>query len=1167
MDKPFPPYRLGIDLGNNSLGWFTVDLEKCDERFSPKKMRRGGVRIFPDGRDPQSGTSNAVDRRMARGARKRRDRFVERRKELIAALIKHGLFPNDARERKALGKLDPYALRKAALTDALPAHHVGRAIFHLNQRRGFQSNRKTDSKQSEDGAIKQAASKLKAQMDEEAAPSLGAFFADMHLRKSYEERQNAIRTELKRLGKDHLTGNARKKAWAKVRKRLFGDDVLPQKEAPDGVRARAHISGVKASYDFYPTRAMLLDEFNAIWTAQREHHATMTDEARAEIEHIIFYQRPLKPAIVGKCTLDPAARPFKEDPEGYRAPWSHPLAQRFRILSEARNLEIRETGKGSRKLTKEQSDLVVAALLANKEVKFDKLRTLLKLPAEARFNLESDRRAALDGDQTAARLSDKKSFNKAWRGFPLERQIAIVARLEETEDENELIAWLEKECALDGAAAARVANTTLPDGHCRLGLRAIKKIVPTMQDEFDEDGVSGAGYHIAAKRAGYDHAKLPTGEQLDRLPYYGEWLQDAVVGSGDARDRKEKQFGQFPNPTVHIGLGQLRRVVNELIDKYGPPTEIAIEFTRALKLSEQQKVERQREQRRNQDKNKARAEELAKFGWPANPRNLLKMRLWEELAHDPLDRKCVYTGEQISIERLLSDEVDIDHIFPVAMTLDDSPANKIICMRFANRHKRKQTPSEAFGSSPTLQGHRYNWDDIAARAAGLPRNKRWRFDANAREEFDKRGGFLARQLNETGWLARLAKQYLGAVTDPNQIWVVPGRLTSLLRGKWGLNGLLPSDNYAGVQDKAEEFLASTDDMEFSGVKNRADHRHHAIDGLVTALTDRSLLWKMANAYDEEREKFVIEPPWATMRDDLKAALEKMVVSHKPDHGIEGKLHEDSAYGFVKPLDVTGQREEEDGNLVYRKAIESLNENEVDRIRDKRLRGIVREHVNAEKANGVALADALRQLREPGRHRQFKHGLRHVRILKKEKGDYLVPIANRASGVAYKAYSAGENFCVEVFETADGKWDGEAIRRFDANKKNAGPRIAHAPQWRNANKDAKLVMRIHKGDLIRLDHEGRTRIMVVHRLDAAAGRFKLADHNETGNLDKRHATDNDIDPFRWLMASYNTLKKLTAVAVRVDELGRVWRVMPGHSPTRCNDYEQHGVRVLQDDVGL
>jgi CRISPR-associated endonuclease Csn1 len=1138
------PYRLGLDLGSNSLGWFVVDLEKINGRHEPVALGPGGVRIFPDGRDPQSGTSNAVDRRLARGARKRRDRFVQRRKELIAALVRSGLFPADAGERRALERLDPYALRKTALSEALPAHHVGRALFHLNQRRGFQSNRKTDGKQSEDGAIKQAAARLQAQMDEDAAPTLGAFLAGRHLHKSYEERQAAIRAELVRLGKDHLTGNARKKIWARIRKRLFGDEVLPPMDAPDGVRARATITGAKASYDFYPTRAMLLDEFNAIWSAQREHHPTMTDAARTEIERIIFFQRLLKPAIVGKCTLDPATQPFKDDRDGYRAPWSHPLAQRFRILQEARNLEIRETGKGSHKLTREQGDLVVAALLANKEVKFDKLRSLLKLPAEAKFNLESDRRAALDGDQTAARLSDKKGFGKAWRGLALERQIAIVTKLEESEDETELIAWLERECGLDGAAAARVANTMLPDGHCRLGLRAIGKILPIMQNELDDDGVSGAGYHLAAKRAGYDHAKLPTGEQLDRLPYYGEWLQDEVVGSGDPRDGKEKRFGRFPNPTVHIGLGQLRRVVNELIDAYGPPAEISVEFTRALKLSEPQKAERQREQRRNQEKNEARAEELARFGYPRNPRNLLKMRLWEELARDPLDRKCVYTGEQISIERLLSDEVDIDHILPVAMTLDDSAANKIICMRYANRHKRKQTPFEAFGASPIIQGHRYDWEAIAARAASLPRNKRWRFDADAREQFDKRGGFLARQLNETGWLARLAKQYLGAITDPNQIWVVPGRLTSLLRGKWGLNSLLPDHNYAGVQEKTEEFLASTDDMEFSGVKNRADHRHHAIDGLVAALTDRSLLWKMANAYDEEREKFVIDPPWASMRDDLKIALDKMVVSHKPDHGVEGKLHEDSAYGFVKPLSITGRKDEEDGNLVYRKAIESLNEKEIDRIRDTNLRKIVRDHVNARKKEGVALADALRQLQSPSEERaQIKHGLRHVRILKKESAAYLVPIAHRRTGDVYKAYSAGENFCVELFETADGRWNGEAVRRFDANRKNAGPKTPHVPQWRSMHKGAKLVMRVHKGDLIRLEHDGRTRIMVVHRLDAAAGRFKLADHNETGNLDKRHATDNEIDPFRWLMASYGTLKKLAAVPVRVDEIGRVWRVRP------------------------
>lgn len=1132
------PYRLGLDLGSNSLGWFVTHLERQDDRLKPISLGPGGVRIFPDGRDPQSKASNAVDRRMARGARKRRDRFVERRKLLTAALIKYGLLPDNAPERRALEVLDPYALRKSALTESLPAYHVGRALFHLNQRRGFQSNRKTDSKQNEDGAIKQAASKLDAAMKEENASTLGAFLADKHLSDSYLKRQETIRAELVRLGKDKLTGNARKKAWAKARKRLFGEDVLPPKDAPDGVRARATITGTKASYDFYPTRAMLLAEFNAIWAAQSKQHPAMTEEARKDIEHIIFFQRPLKDAIVGKCTLDPATAPVKDDPEGYRAPWAHPLAQRFRILSEARNLEIRETGKGSRKLSKDQSDAVVLALLGGKPVKFDKLSTLLKLPPEAKFSLESEKRTALDGDETAAQLSDKKRFGKTWQSLTFDRQIDVVEKLLNTENEDELIDWLQKECDIDSETAERVANTSLPKGHCRLGLRAIKQIVPIMQDALSDNGYSGANYYEAAKRAGYDHTKGPTGEQLDYLPYYGKWLADSVVGSGDARDKKERLYGQFPNPTVHIGLGQLRRLTNELIRKYGPPAEIVIEFTRALKLTDEQKTDIVREQKKNQDKNRARAEELARHGQPANARNLLKMRLWEELnQRDPLDRKCVYTGEQISIEKLLSEEVDIDHILPVAMTLDDSAANKIICMRYANRHKRNQTPSEAFGSSPSIQGHSYNWDDITARAAALPRNKRWRFEANAREEFDKQGGFLARQLNETGWLARLAKQYLGAITDPNQIWVVPGRLTSMLRGKWGLNSLLPDHNYAGVQDKAEEFLASTDDMEFSGIKNRADHRHHAIDGLVAALTDRAPLWKMANAYDEEREKFVIDPPWPTMRDDLKAALDRMIVSHKPDHGIEGQLHEDTAYGFVKNPD------KEDGNLVYRKPIESLNENEIARIRDVRLRDIIRAHVDAEKAKGIALADALRQLKEPVGNPHFKHGLRHVRLLKKEKTEYLVPIASRKTGAPYKTYSAGENFCVEIFETAEGKWEGEAIRRFDANKKNAGSKAPHSPKWRQENPTARLVMRIHKGDLIRLDYDGRTKVMVVHRLDASAGRFKLADHNETGNLDKRHATDNDIDPFRWLMASYNTLKKMSATPVRVDELGRVWRIEP------------------------
>lgn len=96
------PYRLGLDLGTNSLGWFIVWLSWKAElkRYEPDAIGPGGVRIFPDGRDRKSGSSNASNRREARSTRKRRDRFLMRQQTLMSKLVRHGLMPTDANERK-----------------------------------------------------------------------------------------------------------------------------------------------------------------------------------------------------------------------------------------------------------------------------------------------------------------------------------------------------------------------------------------------------------------------------------------------------------------------------------------------------------------------------------------------------------------------------------------------------------------------------------------------------------------------------------------------------------------------------------------------------------------------------------------------------------------------------------------------------------------------------------------------------------------------------------------------------------------------------------------------------------------------------------------------------------------------------------------------------------
>ena len=1048
MTNSFPRhYRLGIDVGSNSLGWFVVWLNKDG---SPGSLGPGGVRIYPDGRDPKSKSSNAVTRRHARGARRLRDRYLKRRADLMEALIETGLMPGEEQARKALESLDPYAIRAGALDTAQPLHHVGRCLFHLDQRRGFQSNRKTEQGDEESGVIKEAAGRLRAMMEAEQARTLGEFLYRRH-----KEREP--------------------------------------------VRIRNRSLGGKAQYDFYPLREMVLAEFEAIWRRQAEHHPEMTADARARIHDAIFFQRDLKPPLVGKCSLEPA--PDLDDRDGFRCPWAHPLAQQFRIWQEVRNLEIIETGRTPRRLEKAEGDLVALALFKNKKLTFDKIRGLLGLSPAAKFNLESDKRSELLGDQTAVRLSATKLFGKSWWALPLARQIEVVMLLLDDEDESQVIARLRSDFGLDQAAARAVSTTLLPDGHCRLGLRAIGKLVPRM--------AAGMSYPEAVATE-YGHPHQPTGERsrTGYLPYYGEWLADDVLGTGDPGDNNETRWGRFPNPTVHIGLGQIRRTVNALIRVYGPPAEVVVEMTRAFKLSPVQLARVESEQLANQRRNDERRDTLRAMGLAENPRNVLKLRLWEELnPKDPLDRRCPFTGESISIARLFSEDVEIEHLIPFQDSWDDSAANKTLSMRFANRAKGKQTPYEAFSSSPRIDGFQYDWDAIVQRAAGLPRAKRRRFEPHARERLGASEGFQARLLNETGWLASVAKRYLAAVVDPYKINVLPGRLTALIRAKWGLKDLLPDHNY-------------------SDSKNRKDHRHHAVDALVAAMTDRSLLHRMSSAYDDERDKIAVPLPWPSLKADLAARLKTMYVSHKPDHGTQAQLHEGTAYGPIK------DPAREGGNLVYRKPFLTLTEQQIERIRDRRLRDLVKAHVEAERRAGRDLKAALQSFAARKDIPGLAGEIRHVRLVKTEQPEYLVTLRDK-SGKPYKSYSAGENAYVEIFETPEGKWLGEAMLVFRANQADA------TMKWPEKYPGSRLVMRIFKGDLIALDLDDRRAVMVVRHLDASNNRFKLAEHNEAGNLDKRHADGND--PFRWLMASYGTLKNLNAEPVRIDEIGRVWRV--------------------------
>jgi CRISPR-associated endonuclease Csn1 len=512
-----------------------------------------------------------------------------------------------------------------------------------------------------------------------------------------------------------------------------------------------------------------------------------------------------------------------------------------------------------------------------------------------------------------------------------------------------------------------------------------------------------------------------------------------------------------------------------------------VELARELKLGKEQKDRIGARQAREQKKNEERRAKLAGLGLADNGENLMRLRLWEELNEaEPHNRRCVYTGDLISIERLFSPEIEIEHILPFQRTLDNSAANRTVSLRRANRDKGNLSPWEAFHARTG-----YNWEGILLRVSALPPNKSWRFGPDAMERFDAEKGFLDRQLTDTAYLARVTREYLTGVCDPNKVWVIPGRLTEMLRRKWGLNRLLSDHN----------------------LKNRTDHRHHAIDAFVVGVTDRSLLQRVARAADQQRERLIddMPEPWDGFREVLGERLRKIVVSHKPDHGKAGKLHEETAYGIVADPEKEGG-----ATLVARKPLDQLNENEIERIRDPKLRERVKAVAASCNGDKLALRKALSEFGE-------REGIRRVRLLKTEQA--FVAIRDKG-GAPYKAFIPGDNHHVDIATLPNGRWEGRGVSVFAANQR----------QNTNGEGGAPVVMRVHKGDLLKMEHDGQERIMRAVRLEPGVGRLRLAEHHESGDLAKRHADPDD--PFRWALVSFNQLKVRKARLVGVDVLGRV-----------------------------
>ena len=804
---------LGLDIGPNSIGWAVIHPEE-------NNIVSTGVRVFPEGVENYgrggSQESKNVSRRVARGTRRQHQRFKMRRDNLIFQLSKLGMYSKS--NSQAFYHLDPYEIRSRGVSKKLSLIEFGRALYHINERRGFLSNRKAGD--SEDSKIYNTKDDRIVITDTEKA---------------------IVDSGFSTLGQYLFSLN------------------------PHEQRRRSR----------YTLRKMYINEFELLWSKQAEYYADiLTESVKDKISGTIFFQRKLKSQKdkLSKCTFEPKKRV---------SPKSSPTFQNYRILEQVARLRVTTETRKADFLTQDERTKLIEMLNKKNKMTFKQVAKLLNISGDVSFNLEHEK--ALRGNNTFYELA-KIFRNEKWNKFKQDEKNEIWHTLHFSDDPEWLKQYAINKWLLSTEDAEKLSKITLEKDYCRLSHKAMTKIIPFLEKACTEKG-EPMTYDKAVREAGYHHSKINQHEgKMIKLPATPD----------------------FRNPIVQQAMNEIRKLVNTIVDEYGNPETIKVELVRELKLP---RVRREKifneNQTRRKEHNQIREILTTDVGIKFPSRDdIIKYKLWEES-----DRTCLYTGNKIhSVSQLFNGEYEIEHILPYSKSLDDSYMNKTLCHRDKNLEKGNQTPEEAWGGTP-------EYDKIIERVYRLVKEKKFPYPKYKRflQKDIKLEEFIHRNLIDTAYIATEVQKYLKYICTDVQS--VPGTATARLRQFWGLNTVLSGD---------------------LDIKNREDHRHHAVDALVVATTERKYIQHFSTFHhykrEPKREHFPI--PWERFREDAETSINQILVSHKIKNAVKGRLHKESMYGIIH--DKNGEPKlDNKGQILYgiRKSALRLKSSEIKKIAD------------------------------------------------------------------------------------------------------------------------------------------------------------------------------------------------------------------------------------------
>ncbi len=873
------------------------------------------------------------------------------------------------------------------------------------------------------------------------------------------------------------------------------------KEAITGLRGEMgektlgeHLAGLPESErkrDRYLGRDMIEEEFKKLWEAQaRFHPKLLTKELEEELEGIIFYQRPVfwRLKTLGTCWLEPG------EPVCPAGSW---IGQQFVLLQGLNNLRL--AGMYERPLTGEERAKALALLEGQATVTWGKLRKTLGLPKDSDFNLEAGDEKKMLGNALETKL--RGIFKKEWDNHPSRNQIQreihqrlykinyerignkrIEIRFKKQDIEEQRRQFIEEaqsDFGITAEQAEQLTRIVLPNEWLRFSEKAIEKLLPHMKQGLRTD---------EALDKVYPGHRQPETQSLQRLPSRTLMRRDQNTPEAASRSLPDLR-----NPTVMRALHELRKVVNNLIRTYGKPDLIRIELARDLKLGKKKRDalnKLQNEQRRKREKAKtALAEES--FKKPSGT-DIEKWLLWQEC-----NKTCPYTGRKISPDDLFRNgEFQIEHIHPLSRSLNNTFINKTLCAADINRRKGNQTPFEFFREDPE------KWEAVTARIRRLVRDNRMpkrKAERFLREDWGEENveELAERQLRDTSYIATEARKLLERLGV--KVQVTNGRATAQLRWLWGLDSIL--------------------DPEGRSRKNRADHRHHAVDALVVALTSPAFIKRLSEHYAREkrvrREQF--PEPWPNFRQEADEKTKAIVVSHRVQRKLSGRFHEQTALGLTAEK-LLGKGKTTLHRFVKRKPIRELSDKEISFVRDEAIKQLL---VQLSEKHGDLKKVPEEEFRLPSRTEKPGRIIRKVRLYVDRQMKAVMPLCPEPK--TYAELGQNTNHHIAVYDLGNGEAGHETVTRLEAVERLAQGEAAVRRTWHNGGR---FVLSLCPGDILEVTNpSGSKEYLVVRKFNEEGRVFYKPLHSAT-----KPKPEISVGPNRFLEPD---IRK-----VSVDPIGRV-----------------------------